>query len=121
MTLTARYVNALIAEGFTINTYLQEPFDEFEIKGLFKDGRQVMRPLLSLSDPFTYDYHTTLANPGIYNLRTDFASFLSRQPLTTTISSLNRHGKGLPPRLSVTVSGEPIDDHGWHRAMADRR
>ena len=104
MTLSARYVNALIVEGFTINTYLQESFDEFEIKGLYKDGRLVMKPLLSLTDPFTYSYHNTLASPGIYNLRTDFASFVSRQIFSVSIAPLNRHGKGYPPRLTIDVS-----------------
>jgi hypothetical protein len=104
LTLSARYFNALIVEGFTINTYLTEPFDEFEINGLYKDGRLVMKPLLALTDPFTYSYHTTLAMPGIYNLRNDFSSFMSGLRTTVTIPALNRHGKGYPPKLSISVS-----------------
>ncbi len=113
-TLSARYVNALIVEGFTINTYLAEPFDEFEVNGLYKDGNLVMKPLLSLQDPFTYSYHTTLAMPGIYNLRTDFANFVSTIPVSPiaptrpAIATLNRHEKGYPPRLSITVASNSV-------------
>ncbi len=103
-TLAATYVNALIVEGFNVNTYLQEPFDEFEVSGLTKNGRLVMKPLLSLQDPFTYNYHTTLARPGIYTLRNDYQSFLSRLPMGLSVHALNRHGKGLPPTETITVS-----------------
>ena len=46
------YKNLLFIEGFDLTTDISEPFDEFDIYGLAKDGRQVLPPLLNIiSDP----------------------------------------------------------------------
>lgn len=104
--LTATYVNALIVEGFKVNTYLEEPFDEFEINGLYKNGSLVMNPLLSLTDPWMNGYHTTLAKPGIYDVQQRVQSIVqsSQYSMFVSIAPLNRHGLGLPPKQTVTVS-----------------
>ena len=103
--VTAQYVNALIAEGFTLKMVLPEPFDQFEANGLFKNGRMVMKPLLNVSDPWVYDYHTRIVKPAIYDVHRTFGPIASAASGNRfSVVSLNRHGKGLPPMQTVTVS-----------------
>ena len=115
VTFTSSYRNMFIAESIRLSTRLSEPFDEFEINGLYKNGRQVLKPLLMFRDPWTASYHRTLANPGIFTVHRDFRSVLSGTVRTnlftaryhyTGYAALNRHGKGLPPNLAVEVSEE---------------
>lgn len=103
--VTASYVNAFIAEGFNVKAHLVEPFDEFEVNGLYKDGRMVMKPLLLLSDPWVNDYHTRLSKPAIYDLHSTVQSMISSQYY---LPDLNRHGLGKPPRETITVSDRSV-------------
>ncbi|MFZ6009909.1 MAG: hypothetical protein ACOYXT_06120 [Bacteroidota bacterium] len=70
--LTATYKNLLIAEAFEVKTRIDEPFDEFEVNGLTKNGIQVMKPLVNLTDPWVDSYHTRLVKPNIYNFHFDY-------------------------------------------------
>lgn len=105
--LTATYVNAFIAEGFKINTHLTEPFDEFEIEGKFKNGVQVLKPLLRLTDPWANGYHTSLVTPSIYALKErvgpQILTRYSGSSYAFSVAALNRHGKGIPPKETVNV------------------
>jgi TANFOR domain-containing protein len=105
--VSATYVNAFIAEGFKINTYLQEPFDEFEIQGKYKNGTLVMKPLLNLTDPWLNSYHTSLVLPSVYDVQSRALSIVRASGYSSqvTIASLNRHGKGIPPKQTVSVVG----------------
>jgi hypothetical protein len=105
--VSATYVNAFIAEGFKINTYLQEPFDEFEIQGKYKNGTLVMKPLLNLTDPWLNSYHTSLVLPSVYDVQSRALSLVRASGYSSqvTIASLNRHGKGIPPKQTVSVVG----------------
>lgn len=113
VTFTSSYRNMFIAESIRLETRLSEPFDEFEINGLYKGGRQVVKPLVSFRDPWTAAYHRNTARPGIYTLHQDFRSVLSGTVRTSLFTAryqyqgytlLNRHGKGLPPAYTIDVS-----------------
>lgn len=103
--MTSQYLNALIAEGFTLSMTVTEPFDEFEANGLYKNGRKVMMPLLNISDPWMYDYHTRVVKPAIYDTYAAFTPVAARASVNVFVpSSLNRHGKGLPPTQTITIA-----------------
>jgi TANFOR domain-containing protein len=110
--LTAEYKNILIAELFDIKTVISEYFDEFDIRGVYKNGEQVLKPLLGTSAPFTYSYHTTRAKPYVYDLMQNLQDFMYRTPSlfgTPSIAQLNRHGKGKPPVQSVSFGNGFIE------------
>ncbi len=104
--LNAAYVNAFIAEGFSVKTTVAEPFDRFEAFGLYKNGAMVMKPLLSIIDPWVNDYHVRVVQPAIYDLHASLTTLISSVPGITRfrLAQLNRHGKGIPPMQTVTVS-----------------
>ncbi len=104
-TLNAQYQNILIAEIFNIRTVITEYFDDFEINGLYKNGTEVLKPMLGLSAPFTYTYHMSKPVPYIYNLSDRLQRFFASQPMLSIgdVSSLNRHHKGRPPVDAVSV------------------
>ncbi len=103
-TLNAEYRNILFAELFDIRTTIPEYFDDFEINGLYKNGVEVMKPMLGLSAPFTFQYHTSKPLPYIYKLSERLQSFFATQPLLNiSVTPLNRHQKGIPPVNSVSV------------------
>lgn len=103
--LQAEYKNIFVAELFDVRTFTTESFDDFEIHGVFKNGIEVLKPLLGVTAPFEYSYHTTEANPYIYTLLQNVQDFLatgSGIPGTPGVTSLNSHGKGKPPVNSVS-------------------
>jgi hypothetical protein len=101
---TATYVNIFIAELLDLKTVLPELFDEFDINGVYKNGVQVLKPLVGVTAPFTYNYHTSTANPYIYDFVPRLRTFMSGSFsfLAPTVTSLNNHGKGTPPSNSVS-------------------
>ena len=104
-TLNAQYQNILIAEIFNIRTVIPEYFDDFEINGLYKNGTEVLKPMLGLTAPFTYAYHMSKPVPYIYTLSDRLQRFFASQPTLSIgdVSSLNRHHKGRPPVDAVSI------------------
>ncbi len=102
--LLAEYKNLLVAELFDIKTVIPELFDEFDIHGFYKNGAQVLKPLLAVEAPFEYSYHYTKVNPFIYSLIPRLQTFMSTAPAVVgvpQVTTLNGHGKGNPPVQTV--------------------
>ncbi len=124
--LNAEYRNVLIAELFNVRTVLTEYFDDFEIHGLFKNGVEVLEPMLGLTAPFTYPYHMAKPVPYIYNLSQRLQSFFTTVPTLSIpdVSSLNRHGRGRPPVNAVSVGTgfvqSPITETDVERQVMSR-
>jgi hypothetical protein len=102
--LLADYKNIFVAELFDIRTTIPEYFDEFDIHGVYKNGTEVLKPLLATEAPFDYTYHQVQVNPYIYDLVTKVQIFMSVNPGlgAPLVTSLNGHGKGRPPVNSVS-------------------
>ena len=101
---SATYQNIFIAELFDLKTVVPELFDEYDINGVYKDGIQVLKPLVGVTAPFTYTYHTGRANPLIYEFVPRLRTFMTGAPGygAPAVTTLDRHGKGNPPVNSVS-------------------
>ncbi len=107
----AEYEDIWVAEFLLLRTSIPEPFDDFEFHGVFKNGVQVLKPLLGVTAPFEYNYHTTQANPNIYTLLQDMQNYMATAPFhlgAPTVTGLNSHGKGKPPINSVSFGNAYI-------------
>jgi len=108
-------------EYFTLSTTLDEPFDTFDINGLYKDGRQVMRPLVYISTTFRhanafgdemdelYDYYDDLRRTSPY--RVPMSELIGNSidlnvTIPIPIGSIDFWGKGMPPVHAVYPSSD---------------
>ncbi len=110
--LSADYKNIFVAELFDIGTIIPEFFDEFDIHGVYKNGTEVLKPLLAAEAPFDYSYHQVQVNPYIYDLVPKLQNFMSSASGLSgapPVTSLNSHGKGKPPVKSVSFSTGRIE------------
>ncbi len=76
------YANGSFFENVQMRGETREPFDPFEINGLYKNGRQVLPPILKIYDRHTVNSFNSAANQ-IYNLYDDLQALNGR---STTIS-----------------------------------
>ncbi len=65
------YFGGSLFENVQLKGVLTEPFDEFEVNGLFKNGRQVLRPLLDYMDLQSNYSYNNMANYWVYRLHRD--------------------------------------------------
>ena len=109
---TADYQDILIAELFDVKATIPELFDEFDIFGVYKDGVEVLKPLLGAVAPFIYSYHTVQVNPFIYDLVIKLQTMMAATPGLAgvpSVTTLNRHRKGKPPVNSVSICSSHVE------------
>lgn len=115
------YVNSFV-EAFKLEMRIPEHFDQFDIKGFYKNGEQVIEPLVQFGAPFTYGYHTTRGK-YVYQLKSAMEMVKRTDPVLRNmrISRLNSTRFGTPPEQTVFVSStnriaDPVQDWEISRA-----
>ncbi len=105
----------VLFENVRLAGRIEEPFDEVEINGFFREGVKVLEPMLQMWAPFTYNYHMQIARPMVYSLHDELNRMKNRRytplyglsvPLNLPVSQLNRHRKGQPPIFTVELSSD---------------
>lgn len=65
------YANGSLFEHVQLKGKMDEPFDEYEVNGYFKNGTKVLEPMLTFTDLQSNGYFRSTAQGYIYNLRND--------------------------------------------------
>lgn len=104
---------------FKLRTTLDEPFDTFDLNGVFKDGRQVLRPLVLIStDPSgeygesieeLYDYYDDLRRTSPYRLPLSevTGSYIDEiVNIPIPVGRIDYWGYGMPPLMAVYPASE---------------
>lgn len=68
---TYYYYNGSLFEHVKLGGRMEEPFDEFEVNGVFKNGNKVLNPFLSFMDRHSNAYFRNRAEYYVYDLRNE--------------------------------------------------
>jgi hypothetical protein len=90
----------------TLRSETEEPFEEFDLKGYFKNGTKILEPLVNINDPFSFDYHRNIAYPKVYDLYNEIRNLKYSDPVLTGMPFEYRGNlsTGFPPKKAVFVS-----------------
>ncbi len=83
-----------------------ELFEEFDLKGYFKGGLKILEPLVSIQDPFSFEYHSNIANPKVYDLYLEVRDLKYSDPVLSSMSFYyaGNSDVGFPPKKAVYLA-----------------